>query len=108
MNRALPLAALLIASPAAAQETPPAAPPQHDMAGMDMSRDMAGMDMSRHGMTGAYGAYPMNREASGTSWQPDLSEHQGFMVMRGPWMVMVHGLLTGVYDSQNGARGDDK
>jgi hypothetical protein len=31
------------------------------------------MDHSRmgHGMTGMYGDYPMIREASGTSWQPD-------------------------------------
>ena len=26
-------------------------------------------------MTGALGRYPMTREASGTAWQPDASEH---------------------------------
>src|SRR5512141_2581211 len=50
----------------------------------------------------------MSREASGTSWQPDASEHGGVHVMRGPWRIMVHGLLNGVYDHQGGARGDDK
>jgi hypothetical protein len=119
MNPALPLvAALLVGFPAAAQDTPamdhakmdrgapPAAGPEagHDMAGM---ADMPGMDMG-HSMTGALGAYPMTREASGTAWQPDISEHGGLEVMRGPWMVMVHGFLNGVYDSQGGPRGDDK
>jgi hypothetical protein len=101
------LFALLFAMPAMAQETPAMDHAQmgHDMAGM---ADMPGMDMSQHGMTGALGNYPMNREASGTSWQPDISEHQGLMTMRGPWMVMVHGVLNGVYDSQSGPRGDDK
>jgi hypothetical protein len=120
MKSALPLAAALLAGfPAAAQDmpamdhakmdhatAPAAAAPQpgHDMAGMD---DMPSMDMS-HGMTGALGNYPMTREASGTAWQPDITEHAGLEVMRGPWMVMVHGVLNGVYDSQSGPRGDDK
>ncbi len=68
---------------------------------------MAGMDMS-HSMTGALGNYAMTREASGTSWQPDITEHAGFEFMRGSWMVMFHGLLNGVYDQQNGPRGDTK
>ena len=106
-----PLAvALLLASPAAAQEMAGMDHSNggHDMAGMDMKgMDMPGMDMS-HPMTGALGPYPMTREASGTSWEPDISEHQGLMVMRGPWMIMAHGLLNGVYDQQNGPRGDEK
>lgn len=108
--------------------TNPAAPAdahaRHDMAGMPgmdhgmpdaapasvdshAGHDMAGMDMSEP-MTGALGAYAMSREASGTSWQPDASEHQGLHIMRGPWRIMVHGILNGVYDHQDGRRGDDK
>ena len=112
----LAFGALILATPAAAQDMPgmdhskmaqqpaPAATPGVSPSGAD---DMAGMDMS-HGMTGAYGNYPTSREASGTSWQPDISEHQGLHVMRGPWMVMVHGVLNGVYDRQDGRRGDEK
>ncbi|THD79368.1 MAG: hypothetical protein E7812_09865 [Phenylobacterium sp.] len=73
------------------------------------AQDMAGMDMSRpHGMTGALGGYAMTRDASGTAWQPDASEHAGIHIMRGEWMFMVHALANGVYDWQGGPRGDRK
>ena len=62
-----------------------------------------------HGtMAGALGRYPMTREASGTAWQPDASDHLGLMVHRGDWMLMAHGALNLVYDHQSGRRGDDK
>ena len=68
---------------------------------------MAGMDMASAStaMTGDLGAYPMTREASGTSWQPDASRHDGLHLMRGPWTFMAHALLNGVYDDQHGTRG---
>jgi hypothetical protein len=59
-------------------------------------------------MTGAFGSYPMERESSGTSWQPDASEHIGLMSMSGEWMLMAHGTVNFVYDHQSGRRGDDK
>jgi hypothetical protein len=59
-------------------------------------------------MTGALGPYPMTREASGTAWQPDDSEHMGLMGMSGDWTFMGHGVLNLVYDHQSGRRGDDK
>ena len=101
---AAPRLRLLVASRAAAQEMAGMDPQMdHDMAGMDMP----GMDMSQP-MTGAYGPYPMSREASGTSWQPDASTHDGPHLTRGPWRLMFHGLLNGVYDRQDGPRGDEK
>jgi hypothetical protein len=69
--------------------------------------DMPGMDPQAM-MQSPLGPYSMNRDASGTSWQPDASEHQGLHLMEGSWMVMIHGLLNGVYDQQNGPRGADK
>lgn len=69
-----------------------------------MSHDMS--DMSD--MSGAFGMYSMTRDASGTSWQPDTSAHMGEMSMHGPWMVMTHAMLNGVYDWQGGDRGDEK
>ena len=57
-------------------------------------------------MTGALGSYPMSRDASGTSWQPDVSPHVMGHVMRGDWMLMGHTMLNGVYDWQDGPRGD--
>lgn len=61
-----------------------------------------------HHMTGALGSYPMTREASGTSWQPDSSPHTGIMDMLGDWNMMAHGNINFVYDQQGGPRGDTK
>ena len=67
------------------------------MPGMAMHDAMA--------MKAALGPYSMNREASGTSWQPDSSPHRAIEIMRGGWMLMAHGQLNLVYDSQSGPRG---
>jgi hypothetical protein len=56
----------------------------------------------------ALGPYPAAREASGTAWQPDASEHRGLHLMAGDWMLMGHLLLNGVYDRQEGGRGGEK
>ena len=56
-------------------------------------------------MNGMYGAYPISREASGTSWQPDSTPHEGMHIMRGDWMLMVHGYADVIYDRQGGPRG---
>jgi hypothetical protein len=68
------------------------------------------MDHSKtgHAMRGMYGPYSMTREASGTSWQPDSSPHEGIMAMTGEWMTMIHGFVNQVYDDQGGPRGDTK
>lgn len=78
------------------------------MQGMDMSgMNMPGTDMAMPS-TGILGNYPMTRDASGTSWQPDAAEHHGLHAMAGDWMLMGHLTLVGVYDTQSGPRGDDK
>ncbi len=78
-----------------------------DMGGMDMS-GMEGMNMSgMAAMSGLLGSYPMSRDASGTSWQPDAATHKGIHLMAGAWSFMAHGMLNGVYDTQNGPRGND-
>jgi hypothetical protein len=59
-------------------------------------------------MTGALGPYALQRESSGTAWQPDTSEHDALHIMSGDWTLMAHGLLNLVYDHQSGRRGDDK
>jgi hypothetical protein len=71
------------------------------------------MPMAEHAghameMTGAFGSYPMQRESSGTAWQPDTSEHMGLHAMSGDWTLMAHGVVNLVYDHQSGRRGDDK
>ncbi len=108
------LVAALVTAPVAAQDMPgmtmppaPAAAAEHS-AGHDT---MAGMDMSdghQHAMKGAYGPYSSTREASGTSWQPDSSTHEGLHLSSGGWALMLHGSLIGAYTDQSGRRGDDK
>lgn len=50
----------------------------------------------------------INREASGTSWQPDASPGMMGHVMSGDWMIMRHATFDVVHSSQGGPRGDDK
>lgn len=60
------------------------------------------------GMSGALGGYPMSREASGTSWQPEAAPMEGIMDMDGDWMTMLHGYAVQVHDRQGGPRGGDE
>ena len=72
--------------------------PHADMAHTDMAQmEMPGMDMS-----GALGPYPMTRESSGTSWQPDETAHGGLHAMHGPWSLMAHAAFNVVQDQQDG------
>ncbi|HZI89400.1 MAG TPA: hypothetical protein VFD83_03000, partial [Candidatus Polarisedimenticolia bacterium] len=102
MIRLVTILCLLVLAPSSgnAQEH------HHDMAGM--GHDMSGMDMGDMAMPGLYGPYPSTREASGTAWQPDLARHEGLHLMRGSWMLMLHGMADLVHDHQGGPRGDEK
>src|SRR6266571_844197 len=79
---------------------------QAHTAGMHQGH-MEGMQQG-HEMKGFLGPYPMNREASGTSWLPDSTPHEGIHQTYGDWMLMEHALINGVYDHQGGPRGGDK
>jgi len=72
-------------------------PKEHDHGGKDAGS-----------MRGMYGAYPMTRDASGTSWVPDSSYVDGIHFTAADWSVMTHGFLNAIYDHQGGARGDNK
>lgn len=60
------------------------------------------------GMGGMFGPYPMSRESSGTSWQPESAPHQGIHAAYGEWMTTTHGLANLIHDHQGGPRGDSK
>lgn len=77
------------------------------MPDMDMS-DPAMPDMEMPGMasSGLLGDYPMTRDASGTSWQPDAAAHNGLHAVEDGWTLMAHARFAGIYDSQSGPRGD--
>jgi hypothetical protein len=94
---------------------------QHQQAAQAPTVDHSSMDHStmdqttadhgsmNHGATtGALGAYPMAREASGTAWQPDTATHGGIHAMSGDWSFMLHGNLDLIHSLQGGPRGDDK
>lgn len=80
---------------------------QHERMTMPMleSHDQSMKSMEMQGM---YGQYPMTREASGTSWQPDSTPHEGIHLMLKDWMLMIHGYANAIYDNQTGKRGDEK
>lgn len=68
--------------------------------------DMSGMAMhGMHAMRGLLGSYGMTREASGTSWQPEASPHEGLHRASGPWTLMLHGYATLVDSDQAGPAG---
>ena len=90
-----------------AEQAPASRDEQASMADMPGMSDHAGNGAGGD-MAGALGPYDMSREASGTSWQPDVTPHAGVHLMRGDWMLMGHALLNGVYDWQGGPRGDTK
>jgi len=101
-------------TPADSTKSPSASermPGHGGMQGMQGHPGMHGHEMSGHGhthMTGMYGPYPLTREASGTSWQPDRAWHRGIHEMKGRWNLMLHGMGDLVFDHQGGDRGGEK
>jgi hypothetical protein len=95
--------------PAHAHDQPPTAPEHAQHQTSPESMDHGGQEISTMAaMTGALGGYPIGRDASGTSWQPDVSSHGGLHAHRGDWMFMGHAMLNAVYDWQDGPRGDEE
>lgn len=87
--------------------------PGNAKTGMLTTPAMAGMagtvhSAHHHMLNSAFGAYPGNRDASGTSWQPDTSPHYGLHGEYTGWGLMLHGTVNVVYDRQSGPRGDKK
>lgn len=99
-------------APALAQHSghaPPAPPTASAPAQAEPATDHSAHAMSTmaYEMTGALGAYPMRREASGTAWQPDASHHGGLHLAAGDWTLMGHLTLNAVHDWQEGPRGGE-
>ncbi len=59
-------------------------------------------------MSGLLGAYPMSRESSGTSWQPQSTPMGGKAFASGPWHLMTHGYVDWVYSDGDGPRGSSE
>ena len=95
--------ALLSVPVAEAQTAPPDDPHAHHHADPSMA-----MSMPMDAMGGQLGPYPMSREASGTSWQPEATPMEMLSTRAGDWSLMLHGFANLVYDRQTGPRGDHK
>jgi len=80
----------------------------HDMGAMHQGMSRMDHETMDHPMTSALGRWPMSRDASGTSWQPDASVHGGVHSTSGEWSLMSHALLNLVWDRQDGPRGGEK
>ena len=88
----------------------PSAPPTQSPAATpadDTLSAMSGMPAMPMTMRAMLGPYPMTRESSGTSWQPDSARMTMAMLGGGgAWSLMAQGYVTGIYDDQGGRRGD--
>jgi hypothetical protein len=90
-------------------QQPAAQQNRHDHSQMDHSKmDHSPAQPGGHARGSAFGNYQMQRDASGTSWVPDASVHDGVHAARGDWMLMGHVTLDGVYSWQDRPRGDEK
>jgi len=78
----------------------------HEMTSHEVKEDHSTHEA--HLELGTLGLYSINREASGTSWQPDSTPHDGAHWDYVDWTMMSHGYLYLVHNQQNGPRGDTK
>ena len=70
------------------------------MSGMQMSA----MDMKEH----AAAQLPSPHDGSGTAWEPASVPAHEWMLMRGGWELMAHGVIFTDYNQQGGPRGEGK
>jgi hypothetical protein len=54
---------------------------------------------------GVLGPYPMTRDGSGTSWQPEATDMEGLHAGLGSWRLMVHATASLLFTDQGGPRG---
>lgn len=76
------------------------------IAASSMSMTMTHEQNHQMNMHGMYGTYPMERDASGTSWEPASTRMPGIHRMPDNWLLMTHGYIVGIYDDQGGPRGN--
>lgn len=85
--------------------------PTHAQKASSAASSMAGMNMGNMSMSmpmhGMYGLYPMSREDSGTSWQPQSTPMNMLMFASGKNSYMFQGYANGIYDNQGDKRGSE-
>jgi hypothetical protein len=68
----------------------------------DVNPDMAGMKMDETS------TMPSPHVSSGTGWQPASVPEYDWMISRGGWDLMAHGVIFATYNQQGGPRGEGK
>lgn len=63
---------------------------------------------NQHMMHGMYGRYPMEREISGTDWQPESIPMDGIHFTHNEWQFMTHDFLNAAFTHQSGPRGGNQ
>jgi hypothetical protein len=87
----------VLPAPAAGQDSSPS--------GMQMGgMQMGGMKMERQDVS----TLPSPHAGSGTAWEPASAPAHEWMVMRGGWELMAHGVIFTDYNQQGGPRGEGK
>lgn len=107
----LMLAGLLLPRPLSARAQDPAPPAQSSKkapAKKPAKAPPAKQQPATVTTSGLYGLYPLSRESSGTSWQPESSPAGGVQESEGESMFLLRGYLYGIYDDQQGPRGNSK
>src|SRR5439155_12826775 len=79
--------------------------PSAPQPGMAMPASGMAMPMEPPPASRVPGIEPHTRVGSGTSWQPDSTPMYAVHRQSGPWGLMFHGNLFGLYDHQGSARG---
>lgn len=75
---------------------------QHEMHHMQMQHDTMKTEEDSLSMSHSFSLnLPMNRNSSGTAWQPDATPVYGYMIMGEKWHAMVHGNLFFRYNYQD-------
>src|SRR5437016_4138396 len=85
-----------ISIPIAHAQLPSHSSTMHAMPAQATHMEMDASSMAMH-MNGAYGHYPMMRDASGTSWQPQSTPFTGILFMPDKTMYMLQGFINGIY-----------
>ncbi len=74
---------------------------QHEHMTMPM-QESQDQSMKLMEMNGMYGQYPMSRESSGTSWQPDSTPRLGLHSQKKNWTFMTMDFLNVAFTHQSG------
>ena len=69
---------------------------------------MRGMHMPMEDQAPSTLQLPSPHAGSGTGWQPASVPANEWMLMRGGWELMAHGVIFADYNQQGGARGEGK